>query len=121
MGSVINEINIDCADPERVAQFWGEVLGWQPQSNEEYFWMCASGNPEDGGLILVFAEVPEPKTVKNRVHIDLSPKGSDQAQELERLLRLGARHVDIGQGEVPWFVLADPEGNEFCLLARRRD
>jgi glyoxalase superfamily protein len=65
--------------------------------------------------------VPEAKTVKNRVHIDVNPTGVDQAEELERLLSLGATRVDIGQGDVPWVVLADPEGNEFCLLARRID
>jgi hypothetical protein len=66
--------------------------------------------------------VPEPKTIKNRVHIDVNPVGGDQAQELQRLLGLGARQVDVGQGEdKTWVVLADPEGNEFCLLRRRVD
>jgi predicted enzyme related to lactoylglutathione lyase len=121
MGSVINEIVIDCADPERVAAFWGEALGWEPQREAELMWMSASGDPMDGGLALVFAGVPELKTVKNRVHIDLSPSGCDQAEEVDRLVRLGASRIDIGQGEVPWIVLADPEGNEFCVLGRRRD
>jgi predicted enzyme related to lactoylglutathione lyase len=119
MTSVINEICVDCADPERVAAFWAAALHWEPQRKEDYLWMSASGNPGDGGLILVFVPVPEPKTVKNRVHIDVSPSGCEQAEEVERLIGLGARHVDIGQGEVPWVVLADPEGNEFCVLARR--
>jgi len=57
----------------------------------------------------------------NRVHIDVNPHGCDQAEELERLLSIGAVRVDIGQGETPWVVLADPEGNEFCLLGRRTD
>ncbi len=118
MGSAIVEINIDCADPERVAAFWGEVLGWPVQQKGELRWMSATGRPGEG-LMLVFVGVPEPKTVKNRVHIDLGPSGCDQAQELERLLAFGASRVDIGQGDVPWVVLADPEGNEFCLLARR--
>jgi hypothetical protein len=65
--------------------------------------------------------VAEAKTVKNRVHIDVNPSGCDQAEELERLLGLGARPVDVGQGDVPWVVLADPEDNEFCLLGRRVD
>jgi predicted enzyme related to lactoylglutathione lyase len=121
MGSVITEINIDCADTERVAQFWADVLGWRLQRKDDFAWMSESGNPRDGGLILVFAKVPEPKKVKNRVHIDISPSGSDQAEETERLIALGARRVDIGQGDVPWVVLADPEGNEFCPLGRRRD
>jgi hypothetical protein len=70
---------------------------------------------------LVFAAVPEPKTVKNRVHIDVNPSGCDQAEEVERVLALGARRVDVGQGEQTWVVLADPEGNEFCILQRRVD
>jgi predicted enzyme related to lactoylglutathione lyase len=71
--------------------------------------------------VLVFVPVPEAKAVKNRLHIDLNPSGCDQAEELERLLSLGARQVDVGQVDVPWVVLADPEGNEFCLLGRRVD
>jgi predicted enzyme related to lactoylglutathione lyase len=121
MTSVISEIVIDCADPERVAAFWAAALGWEPQREDEYMWMSATGSPEDGGLILVFAAVPEAKAVKNRVHIDVRPSGCEQAEEVERLLALGARHVDIGQGKVPWVVLADPEGNEFCVLRRRAD
>lgn len=121
MGSVITEIEVDCADPEPVARFWGEALGWEVQREADLLWMSASGVPSDAGLKLVFVEVPEAKSVKNRVHIDLSPSGCDQAEELERLLRLGASRIDIGQGDVPWVVLADPGGNEFCLLRRRRD
>ena len=59
--------------------------------------------------------------MKNRVHIDVNPTGCDQDEELQRLLELGATRVDVGQGEQSWVVLADPEGNEFCLLASRRD
>ncbi|RNE66608.1 glyoxalase [Cryobacterium tepidiphilum] len=65
----------------------------------------------------LFLNVPEPKTVKNRLHLDFVP--DDQAAEVERLVALGARHVDIGQGEQTWVVLADPEGNEFCVLSAR--
>ena len=118
MGSAIVEITVDCANPGRVAAFWGEVLGWPVQQHGEVRWISATGNPGEG-LMLVFVKVPEPKTVKNRLHIDLGASGCDQREELERLLSLGATHVDIGQGDVPWVVLADPEGNEFCLLARR--
>ncbi len=73
-------------------------------------------NPQEPGLL--FLRVPEDKAVKNRLHLDLRPQdGSDQAAELERLLAMGARRVDVGQGsDVTWVVLADPEGNEFCLL-----
>lgn len=119
----VSEIVIDCADAERVAAFWAEVLGWCSQREPEgYFWMSASGVDEENDLKLIFVAVPEPKAVKNRVHLDLSPRGADQDEELQRLLGLGARHADIGQEEgLSWFVLADPEGNEFCLLRTRRD
>jgi predicted enzyme related to lactoylglutathione lyase len=120
VASVLTEIVVDCSDPERVAAFWAEVLGWQPRRETEYLWMSASGDPAGADLKLVFAPVPEPKAVKNRVHIDVNPSGCDQDEEVERLLGLGAARVDIGQGEVPWVVLADPEGNEFCVLRRRR-
>ena len=72
-------------------------------------------------LALVFVPVPEGKTTKNRVHIDVSPTGLDQSDELARLLALGAVQVDVNQGEQSWIVLADPEGNEFCLLRGRLD
>jgi hypothetical protein len=63
---------------------------------------------------LCFGTAPEAKTIKNRLHIDLDP--DDQEAEVARVLALGARHADVGQGDVPWVVLADPEGNEFCVL-----
>ncbi len=122
MGCVIRELAIDCADPKLVATFWSRVLDWplkEEPSGE--WWISSTGEPWAPPPVLVFAAVPEPKTVKNRVHIDVNPSGAEQAEELERLLSLGARHVDIGQGDAPWVVLADVEGNEFCLLARRVD
>ena len=69
---------------------------------------------------LTCAHVPEAKTVKNRLHLDLNPTDTEQDQEVRRLLDLGARHADVGQGDASWVVLADPEGNEFCVLADRR-
>jgi hypothetical protein len=68
---------------------------------------------------LTFAYVPEGKTVKNRVHLDVNPTDREQDDEVRRLLDLGARHVDVGQGHQSWVVLGDPEGNEFCVLAAR--
>lgn len=122
MGSVVREIVFDCADPKRVATFWSQVLDWPLQEDERGFcWLSSTGEGSAPPPLLVFLPVPEPKTVKNRVHIDVNPSGADQEEELQRLLALGARHVDIGQGEVPWVVLADVEGNEFCLLKRRVD
>ncbi len=122
MASVLREIVIDCARPRELAGFWSRVLGWAVVEDEHGFcWMSSTGEPTAPPPILVFVPVPEPKTVKDRIHIDLNPSGCDQAEELERLLALGARPADIGQGDVPWVVLADPEGNEFCLLQRRVD
>jgi len=121
MGSLLREIVIDCTDPGSVSAFWGGVLGWEVQREDTYFWMTAPGADESRDLALVFVPVPESKTVKDRVHIDVSPTGCDQAEELDRLLALGAVQVDVGQGDQSWVVLADPEGNEFCLLHTRID
>jgi hypothetical protein len=71
-------------------------------------------------LALTFAHVPERKTVKNRLHLDVNPTDREQDEEVRRLLDLGARHADVGQGDESWVVLAGPEGNEFCVLADRR-
>ncbi len=121
MGSVFREVVVDCKDPLRVAQFWRDVLAWpMVEDARGYYWLSATGEPTAPPL-LVFVPVPEPKTVKNRLHLDVNPSGMDQDEELERLLALGARRVDVGQGDVPWVTLSDPEGNEFCLLRRRVD
>jgi predicted enzyme related to lactoylglutathione lyase len=120
MGAVLREIVIDCLDPRRVAEFWGQVLGWDVQEKGGAYWMTASGQPFPD-MPLVFMPGPEKKTVKDRIHLDVSPIGCDQASEVERIVGLGATRVDIGQGDSPWVVLADPEGNEFCVLRRRAD
>ena len=120
MGAVLREIVLDCTDPRRVADFWSQVLGWEVQEEDGVLWMSESGAPFPD-LLLVFIRVPEAKTVKNRVHLDVSPVGCDRDEEVARLEKLGARRVDVGQGEAPWVVLADPEGNEFCVLGRRAD
>ena len=122
MGCVVREVVIDCADPKSVASFWSRVLEW-PLKEEPTgeCWISSTGEPWAPPPVLVFVPVPEHKTVKNRVHIDVNPSLAHQDEELQRLLSLGARRVDIGQGDVPWVVLADVEGNEFCLLARRVD
>jgi hypothetical protein len=120
MAAVLTEIVIDCRDPKVVAGFWAAVLGWTVVDDEHgYSWVSSTG--DWAPPILVFVPVPEAKAVKNRIHLDVNPAGNEQATELERLLGLGAVPVDVGQGDVPWVVLADPEGNEFCLLARRVD
>jgi len=121
MASILSELVIDTKDPKLVAHFWGDVLGWPVIEDERGLcWTSATGDYTARPL-LVFVPVPEPKTVKNRLHIDVNPSGVEQAEELERLMALGARKVDVGQGDVPWIVLSDPEGNEFCLLGRRID
>lgn len=121
MASALTEIVIDCIDPPAMAEFWSQVLGWEVQTTENGdLWMSASGD-YTARPFLVFEPVTEEKSVKNRVHIDVNPHGCEQAEELERLLSIGATRADVGQGEVPWIVLADPEGNEFCLLSRRTD
>jgi len=115
MASKFTELVIDAAEPRQIAQFWAAVLGYRvtDDSNDNDVELQA---PDGSPPSLLFTRVPEGKSVKNRLHIDVNPSGQDQQAELQRLIELGARHVDIGQGEQTWFVLADPEGNEFCLL-----
>lgn len=116
MTSAIGAIAIDAHDPSLVARFWAAALGWEVvESSPELVGIA----PPGGGPGIDVIAVPEPKTVKNRLHLDLRADGSTQAAEVERLLALGARRADVGQGpDVSWVVLADPEGNEFCVLSR---
>ena len=118
MASEFTELIIDCADPQRVAAFWAEALGHGVFESEDGDWIEVRGS-DLSVPSLIFVPVPEPKTVKNRVHIDLTPTDREQADEVGRLMALGAQRVDVGQGVVCWVVLADPEGNEFCVLQRR--
>jgi hypothetical protein len=127
MASKFTELAIDCADPQGLAGFWCAVLGYEVLEEDEDVVTIGSPQVPEGrnrpgpvAPVLTFARVPEGKTVKNRLHIDLSPTDREQADEVRRLLDLGARHVDVGQGESSWVVLADPQGNEFCVLATRR-
>ncbi len=110
---------VDAVDPAKVAAFWQAALGWRRtcEEDDEIVLEPPEGSAEDGvAPDLLFLRVPEKKTVKNRVHLDLRPE--DQAAEVARLEGLGARRVDIGQGsEVSWVVMADPEGNEFDVLS----
>ena len=120
------EIRIQCVvvdshDCERLATFWSQALGWRItfRSDEEWAIEPPEGDPAvDVAPDILFVKVPDEKITKNRLHFDLRPL--DQAAQVERLVGLGARHADIGQGDdVSWVVLADPEGNEFCVLAPR--
>ena len=117
MPSKLAVIAIDAIRPRVVAEFWCAVLGWRIVDEDTGIISIA---PQDKSWpsIDVIA-VPEGKTVKNRLHFDLRADGVSTAEELERLLALGARRTDVGQGpDVSWVVLSDPEGNEFCLLSR---
>ncbi|WP_034621798.1 VOC family protein [Cellulomonas sp. URHE0023] len=118
MPPVISQLVIDSAEPHTLAAWWREVLDWIYAWEPEDDGVEVEIAPPDGSAAnLLFLRVSEVKVAKNRLHIDLRPpNGSSQAAELERLLSLGARPIDIGQGDVTWHVLADPEGNEFCLL-----
>lgn len=121
MACRISELVIDCRDPQRLAAFWCEVLGFIVLDIEDG---AVEIGPREGfgGLqpTLVFSPTIEPKAGKLPLHIDVNATDRDQDAELERLLKLGARLADIGQtGEESWHCLVDPEGNEFCLLRAR--
>jgi catechol 2,3-dioxygenase-like lactoylglutathione lyase family enzyme len=108
---------IDAHDVDAVAAFWCGVLGWREVDRDDDAVSIAGDDPPVPGIDVL--RVPEGKTVKNRLHLDLRADGSSTQEELDRLLALGARRVDVGQGpDVSWTVLADVEGNEFCLLSR---
>jgi hypothetical protein len=115
VGLTFDEICIDAANPKALGQWWSQVLGWRDEVDEDgdvTLWP-----PKGSGPPWLFIRVDDKRIIKNRIHFDFRP--DDQRAEVERLLQMGARHVDIGQGEQTWVVLADPEGNEFCVLSER--
>ncbi|MEU7653936.1 VOC family protein [Micromonospora taraxaci] len=122
MSSIIHNISIDCHDTYALAGFWAQVFDC-PRQPDDF-----PGDPEamllpQGGPEVLFIAVPEGKTVKNRLHLDLQPADRTRAEEVERLLGIGATLVDdqvspTGSG---WVVLADPEGNEFCVLGNKAE
>jgi len=123
MTSRFTEVVIDCHRPHELAAFWCAVLDYEVIDAEGDVVEIAGWRPTAEAVrarvsapTLTFVRVPEAKAVKNRLHIDVSPIDRARDAEVERLLALGARRVDIGQGEQRWVVLADPEGNEFCVL-----
>lgn len=116
MVSRIATITIDAVEPRKVADFWAAALGWQILDDDPD--VLTIGPPDGAGPTIDIASVLERKAVKNRLHFDLRADGSSADEEIDRLLKLGARRVDVGQpADVSWTVLADPEGNEFCVLA----
>ncbi|MGW6131398.1 VOC family protein [Cellulomonas sp. NPDC055163] len=121
---------VDCADLRAQSAWWAQALGWVVgyEDDEETTLVPPHALDrsrdvpvEERGPGLCFVQVPERKQVKNRLHLDLAPRaGEDQAEAVERLLALGATRADVGQADdVSWVVLADPEGNEFCVLSPR--
>ena len=108
---------INCDGSQAVGYFWSEALGWPLvwDQDEE----TAVRSPHGGPKITWGGPPVAPRTGRNRLHFDLAPADSDLQAEVDRLLALGATRTDIGQGEVPWVVLADPDGNEFCVLPPR--
>ncbi|MEV7396405.1 VOC family protein [Aeromicrobium sp. NPDC092404] len=109
---------INCDGTQAVGYFWSQALGWPLvwDQDEE----TAIQAPEGGSKMSWGGPPVAPKTGKNRLHLDIAPpRGTDQQAEVERLVALGAKRVDIGQGDVDWVVMADPDGNEFCVLTPR--
>ena len=106
------DIVIDCADPETLAEFWSDALGYTKVGLFDSYFVLAAPKREYPPVLL--QRVPEPKVGKARIHFDL--RVPDVEAEAQRLEKLGARRIDIGQGEAPgWIAMADPEGNEFCV------
>ncbi|AYF72555.1 VOC family protein [Nocardia yunnanensis] len=112
----------DAVVPGSVARFWAELLGWQVMVDRPGKADVAAPDPDGLEVALTFLPARGPKTALNRMHLDLASRSLDHQQlQVDRALALGARRVDIGQGAVPWTVLADPEGNEFCVLEPREE
>jgi predicted enzyme related to lactoylglutathione lyase len=116
-GGLLGSITCDGSGPA-VGYFWSEALGWPlvwDQDDE-----TAIRAPDGTGQFITWGPPVRPKTAKNRLHLDVAPPNDgDQQAEVDRLISLGATRVDIGQGDVPWVVMADPDGNEFCVLTPR--
>ena len=109
------QATVDARDPRALGLWWRDALGWVVVNDDPGEFEIRPTADRLPGLLFVSA--PDPKTTKNRLHLDFRP--DDRDAEVARLLALGATRADIGQGEQPWVVLADPEGNEFCVLGSR--
>src|SRR6185437_3384866 len=109
---------VDCVDHQAMAAFWTVASNWPIQHSDDG--LVALRAPANDGFYLEMLEVGEPKKVKNRVHLDVAPyQDDDQQGEAARLTKLGATLADVGQGDASWIVMADPEGQEFCVLTSR--
>ncbi len=116
MGLEWEQVVIAAQDPAALGRWWCEALGWVVVDDEHPVFEIQPQAGQTPGLL--FLPLERPKQGQNRLHIDLRP--DDQAAEVERLRAMGASPVDVGQGDVSWVVLADPEGNEFCVLQKRQ-
>ncbi|MER6678521.1 VOC family protein [Streptomyces sp. NPDC000983] len=123
MATRLVQINMKAQDDSALGRFWAEALGWGIDSEGPGVTNLEPAGlpyPDPSALFIDLVARPEPKTVKNRVHLDLATTSlAHQAELVARLQGLGATLADIGQGDVPWTVMADPEGNEFCVLEPR--
>jgi catechol 2,3-dioxygenase-like lactoylglutathione lyase family enzyme len=125
MTSRLTEVIVDCHDLERLADFWCQVLGYVPVNSGDG-WLAIAPPGEEASVatwravpqppIMAFVLVPEDRQGKNRIHIDVTPVDVTQADEVQRLIGLGAHPANVGQSDTPWVVMADPEGNEFCVM-----
>lgn len=110
------EVAVDCTDPSTLGRWWAQALGVEYEEDDDGDVRIRVAPPPAPSIF--FIRVPETKAVKNRLHLDFRP--DDRDAEVDRLLALGATRADVGQGDESWVVLADPEGNEFCVLASRQ-
>lgn len=108
------QVIVDAIDPAALGQWWAEALGWTIVNDDPDEFEIQEEPDRLPGIIFGQADAAKPST-KNRLHLDFRP--DDQQSEVRRLIDLGARRIDVGQGDVSWVVLADPEGNEFCVLS----
>jgi predicted enzyme related to lactoylglutathione lyase len=116
MGLRWEAVVVDAEDPSALGRWWADVLGWEVDADDSFGVEVKPRHEGGSGPALVFVPGPA-KAGKNRLHLDFH--ASDQQAEVDRMLGLGAQRADIGQGPVPWVVLRDPEGNEFCVLEPR--
>jgi predicted enzyme related to lactoylglutathione lyase len=118
MSSTLRNITVDCTDALTLARFWSQALGWNVYHDDDPEVLVAPEFPPTGGSpTMLFIPVPEPRTVKNRVHVDLQPSDRSRNEEIERLVALGATVGEDHRTEdgLGWVWLADPEGNDFCV------